>query len=440
MSDLHSETTVEDVEFEEYQVPSEDAEMRCPICLEVRNGSAGDFDHNRRWIVLQCCEDAVCRQCLRQHLLTNGHACPLNPGHNLRDVDVIAGCSAPNDWVKLEQRRKFREVGGKGFCCTSDSCAGILPSPPPGVWQNEPFPAACPVCHLAHCGRCGSPWPASLMQRHVCEDLRHSAEQREVQARVAAEQVAAPLVDAITASITAETPFNWVAATVGMLGPEAARARLDGVGLNQQQTQLLLRGLPNLEDPAVVCPELRLLNMLQEHRAENRPEEQGEDAAWHRAIQFEYERVLLGRRRNTATMRELENLNAQRRDGQAPIKNCPRCRHPTDRVDGCNIMTCTICRAEWCFICAQEKSRNSSCTHYHCGQAEAPSQRSTADTAQEGTPTGRSVSSSSSSGSPPAVRPSQPAPPSNVSGSREDSPEPVIGLHWVPGRNPVPPL
>lgn len=95
MSEL-SDETAEDVDFTEYmdaEPAVHDAETRCPICLEVRLDSAGGFDHTQRWIVLQCCEEAVCWKCLRQHLQSNGTRCPLNSSHKLQELDVIAGCS-----------------------------------------------------------------------------------------------------------------------------------------------------------------------------------------------------------------------------------------------------------------------------------------------------------------------------------------------------------
>ncbi|CAJ1409544.1 unnamed protein product [Effrenium voratum] len=377
MSDL-SESTAEDLDFCEYVVDTQPLQMRCPICLEVRHGTAGDFDHNQRWIVLQCCEDAVCRQCLRQHLQINGNSCPLNASHRLVDMDVIAGCCEPKEWVKLEQRRRYQEAGGRGFCCTGD-CASVMPACPPlPPWNSQPFPAPCPGCQLAHCGRCGSPWPDSLLERHLCEDLRHSA-LRDVQSRVAAERLVAPMLDTLSHALVTGTSWNWVSATVQTLAAETARARLNGVGLSQEGTDLLMDSFPApVAVDAQGASELRLLQMLQEYRAERRQGQEGEDVDWLTAMQHEGERIAFLRRgrRHTATLRQLETLNTQRRqDGVGPIKDCPSCQHPTERIDGCNIMTCSVCKAEWCFICARCKGGPSGCNHYHCQFAEEEANR-----------------------------------------------------------------
>ncbi|CAL1127228.1 unnamed protein product [Cladocopium goreaui] len=370
MSEL-SEETAEDVDFTEYMDVGpavHDAETRCPICLEVRLDSAGGFDHTQRWIVLQCCEEAVCRKCLRQHLISNGTRCPLNSSHKLQELDIIAGCSGQEEWLQLEQRARFQENGGRGFCCSNRMCAALLP---PAPW-DKPFPFPCPGCHMAHCGRCGTPWPGSVMDRHVCEDLRHSESgPSEVQSRVAAERIAQPIVEALTSAITNGTDFDWVFATSQTLVAESARARLDGVGLSQLATNRLMR---SFLDTRTAMPtahaEMRLLALLHERRAQRLQGEEDED--WQRAMLYwEHERALLRRRRNSGTMQELEHMNLERQqNGSGPIKNCPKCRHPTERIDGCNIMTCSLCRADWCFICAGSRAE-SGCTHYHCKRAEA---------------------------------------------------------------------
>lgn len=35
------------------------------------------------------------------------------------------------------------------------------------------------------------------------------------------------------------------------------------------------------------------------------------------------------------------------------VKNCPKCNSRTEKITGCNHMTCTRCTAEWCWICGQ---------------------------------------------------------------------------------------
>ncbi|CAK9059783.1 unnamed protein product [Durusdinium trenchii] len=365
--DTVSETTSEDLDFCEYMdVTEAELEMRCPICLEVRTGTAGDFDFKQRWIVLQCCEDAVCRQCLRQHLQSNGNSCPLNASHRLQDMDVIAGCQSPEEWLKLEQRRRFLEAGARGFCCSSPSCAGLLPPTPAAApWERQPFPTPCPGCYKAHCGRCGTPWPShDLMERHLCEDLRHVPSRE--RGRVAGERVAQPLVDAVSATVTNNGHFNWVSTTVQTLVADAARERLDGVGLNALETEVLMHGLPTPWPNPTTSPELRLFHWLQEHRqglgdglgARPAGGAAEEDDELQRFWNFHQERMLR-RRRHTPTMQALESQNAQRfQTGRGPVKNCPRCQHPTERVDGCNIMKCTLCHVDWCFVCGAAQAES----------------------------------------------------------------------------------
>jgi len=385
MSDL-SEGTAEDGDFCEYMdvSPVHDAtasppEMRCPICLEVRHDFAGDFDHKQRWIFLQCCEEAVCRQCLRQHLQSNGTRCPLTPAHRMMAMDVIAGCSGQEEWLKLEQRTRFQDAGGRGFCCSQQMCAALLP-PPPSIapWDRQPFPSPCPGCFTAHCGRCGSPWPnGNVMERHVCEDLRHATEERAVQSRVAAEKLVAPMIDALASAVSNETDFDWVSSALETLHSESARRRLNGVGLEERTTDRLMGSFPARANLPGASPEMRLSHLLQERRAqqerragEHLPGEEDDDWHWHRLM--DHERMVRGRRgRHTRTMQELEELNVQRRqNGSGPIKSCPTCGHYTERIDGCNIMSCTVCGADWCFICSAAKAE-SGCSHYHCRSAEA---------------------------------------------------------------------
>ena len=41
----------------------------------------------------------------------------------------------------------------------------------------------------------------------------------------------------------------------------------------------------------------------------------------------------------------------------ALIKNCPKCKVPTCKQDGCNKMTCSNCRIYWCHRCGEQASR-----------------------------------------------------------------------------------
>ena len=36
------------------------------------------------------------------------------------------------------------------------------------------------------------------------------------------------------------------------------------------------------------------------------------------------------------------------------VKRCPKCKTSTIRYDGCNHMTCLICKAHFCWLCVKE--------------------------------------------------------------------------------------
>jgi hypothetical protein len=40
------------------------------------------------------------------------------------------------------------------------------------------------------------------------------------------------------------------------------------------------------------------------------------------------------------------------------IKKCPKCKVWTEKDEGCNHMTCQVCRFEWCWLCEQECPQN----------------------------------------------------------------------------------
>ena len=46
------------------------------------------------------------------------------------------------------------------------------------------------------------------------------------------------------------------------------------------------------------------------------------------------------------------------------VQKCPRCKYYIEKISGCNHMTCTNCRYEWCWICRNEYKEG----HYGVGQ------------------------------------------------------------------------
>lgn len=60
----------------------------------------------------------------------------------------------------------------------------------------------------------------------------------------------------------------------------------------------------------------------------------------------------------TINQRAIESISQQLKENEnlieAIYKKCPQCQTPIERTQGCNHMTCQICRYEFCYICGQE--------------------------------------------------------------------------------------
>jgi hypothetical protein len=54
----------------------------------------------------------------------------------------------------------------------------------------------------------------------------------------------------------------------------------------------------------------------------------------------------------------------------ANTKDCPSCQSPIEKNHGCNHMTCTKCRHEFCWLCLAKYSNHSSCNAYASEKAE----------------------------------------------------------------------
>src|SRR6478609_4715038 len=39
------------------------------------------------------------------------------------------------------------------------------------------------------------------------------------------------------------------------------------------------------------------------------------------------------------------------------FKPCPGCGVYTDKVNGCNLMKCTMCNCKWCWVCNRKKPK-----------------------------------------------------------------------------------
>lgn len=48
------------------------------------------------------------------------------------------------------------------------------------------------------------------------------------------------------------------------------------------------------------------------------------------------------------------------------IKKCPRCHYETEKISGCNHITCFICKFQWCWLCGKEYNSN----HYNVGSCK----------------------------------------------------------------------
>jgi hypothetical protein len=49
---------------------------------------------------------------------------------------------------------------------------------------------------------------------------------------------------------------------------------------------------------------------------------------------------------------------------QGKLKFCPQCRAPCIKNNGCNKMSCSVCKSKWCWIC---EAANIDYTHYNTG-------------------------------------------------------------------------
>lgn len=63
--------------------------------------------------------------------------------------------------------------------------------------------------------------------------------------------------------------------------------------------------------------------------------------------------VELDAREHAAVRRRLEDARSRRLLLQRPVKNCPGCDTPTEKVQGCDHITCSIpdCNTDWCWSC-----------------------------------------------------------------------------------------
>jgi len=52
-------------------------------------------------------------------------------------------------------------------------------------------------------------------------------------------------------------------------------------------------------------------------------------------------------------------------------KPCPHCAVMTYHDGGCNIMACTMCTVEWCFVCGRTQA-DSGCRHFVCVSSQEP--------------------------------------------------------------------
>ena len=55
-------------------------------------------------------------------------------------------------------------------------------------------------------------------------------------------------------------------------------------------------------------------------------------------------------------MEEVTDPLMQQEIADALIKRCPYCHGCTGKIDGCNYLECTYCRAQWCWQCSKVKN------------------------------------------------------------------------------------
>ena len=56
----------------------------------------------------------------------------------------------------------------------------------------------------------------------------------------------------------------------------------------------------------------------------------------------------------------------QRHNPDGLIKYCPNCKHPTERIDGCDNVLCVPCGYHWCYSCAEFCSKDKVQVTEHC--------------------------------------------------------------------------
>ena len=56
----------------------------------------------------------------------------------------------------------------------------------------------------------------------------------------------------------------------------------------------------------------------------------------------------------------------------ANTKNCPKCQRPIEKNQGCNHMTCNMCKHEFCWMCMGDWKDHGSATggYYKCNKYE----------------------------------------------------------------------
>mmetsp|Transcript_58951 Transcript_58951/g.166245 ORF Transcript_58951/g.166245 Transcript_58951/m.166245 type:complete len:385 (-) Transcript_58951:146-1300(-) len=330
----------------------------CPICCERREER---LDRTSEREDLDCGHHC-CQACLRKAVKLDDKRCP-QCRSPLSDLEVFRGTVNDAEWIEAEKDKVWKARGCAGMKCGSPLCVGVVEGAEEGL--QLPCRIGCPRqgCAEEYCARCRIPW----RDQHRCEDLvraEREAEQRRQRAEQEAEQrrreeelgrLRAEL-DGLQRLRPPPFGLRWTGASAVKRGICLVMVMMAAVGVSVRAARFFgdvrVLCLDCLGFTALVVAEIHFWRALRDRRRQLQRRR-------------ELQAILLdGHRFQHQTLAELTDIDNSQ---DIVVRECPRCHAMTWRDQGCNMIYCTQCRTEWCFLCGREGEHG--CTHFNCTMA-----------------------------------------------------------------------